>query len=104
MVPLRERRKLVQFRDRTSMKAICGVLKKNRLMWFGHGKGKTKDWVKNYMYMEVEHGGCKAKREVKEDLVGLLEVVRNDMKGLGLASVDALDHRAWRRKIVGDML
>ena len=32
-------------------------------------------------------GGCKAKRD---------EVVRNDMKELGLASVDALDRHAWK--------
>ena len=29
-----------------------------------------------------------------------LEVVKNDMNGLGLASADALNRRAWRRKIV----
>ena len=42
-------------------------------------------------------GGCKAKNESKERPVW--KVVKNDMKGLGLASVDALD---WRMKIVGD--
>ena len=31
-----------------------------------------------------------------------LEVVRNDLKGLDLASVDALDRHAWKRKIVVD--
>ena len=30
-----------------------------------------------------------------------LEVVKNDMKGLGLASADALNHFAWRRTTVG---
>ena len=31
-----------------------------------------------------------------------LEVVLNYMEGLDLASLDALDHHAWRRKIVGE--
>ena len=31
-----------------------------------------------------------------------LEVVKNDLKGLGLASVNALDRHAWKRKIVGN--
>ena len=44
------------------------------------------------MYMEVEGARCNVKREAKKDLVG------SDMKGLGLASVVALD----RRKIVRD--
>ena len=31
-----------------------------------------------------------------------LEVVRNDLKELSLASMDALDRHAWKKKIVGD--
>ena len=52
------------------------------------------------MYMEVWNEG-KAKREAKKDLVGL-EVVKNDMKGLGLASADALDCCAWKWRICAD--
>ena len=55
------------------------------------------EWVRKCMYMEVE--GARPRERPRKTW---LEVVRNDMKELGLASVDALDHHAWKRKIVGD--
>ena len=45
------------------------------------------------MYIEVE--GARSRKTC-------LEVVKNDMKGLGLASADFLDRHAWRRKTVRD--
>ena len=55
----------------------------NRLRWFGHLARKESE----------------AMRAPREDLV--LEVVRNDIKELGLVRVDALDRYAWKMKIVG---
>ena len=49
------------------------------------------------MYIEVE--GARSRGRPRKTW---LEVVTNDMKGVGLAGGDALDHHAWRRKIVGD--
>ena len=42
-------------------------------------------------------------RETKNWKPTILGVVKNDMKELGLASVDAVDRHAWERKIMGDM-
>ena len=47
------------------------------------------------MYMEVE--GARTRGRPRKTW---LEVVRNDMKELDLASVDALDSHAWKRKII----
>ena len=41
------------------------------------------------MCMKMER--CKARGRSKRDCCFLLEVVRNDVKGIGLASADALD-------------
>ena len=70
------------------IEAIGSVLKRNRSKEMG---GKKKDWVEKCMYLEME--GVRTKRT-------RLEMVKNDMKGLGLASTDALDRRSWKRKIV----
>ena len=55
------------------------------------------NWMRKCMCMEVE--GARTMGKPKKTWV---EVVRNDMKELSWTSVDALDHHAWKRKIVGD--
>ena len=67
------------------------------LMWFGHVDGDGKEeWVKKCMYMEVE---CDRSRGRQKNTY--FKVFENDMKGLGLASADALDRHARKRQIVG---
>ena len=56
------------------------------------------DWVSKCLFLEVE--GARPRGRPRKTW---LEVVKNDMEGLGLASAaDDLNHHAWRRKIVGD--
>ena len=54
-------------------------------------RNEQKDWVSKCMYMEVE--GARPRMRPRSNW---LEVVKNDMKGLDLASVDT--------EIVGDMV
>ena len=69
------------------MKAIVGVLKRNRVRWFGQVARKEKDdWVLKCMHMEVEN-----ERPRRRPRKTWLEVVGIDMRGLGLASVDTLN-------------
>ena len=67
-----------------SIEAIGGVLKRNRLRWFGHvdRKDLKEDWVRKGMYMKVEGAGSRGKPRKT-----WLKVVRDDMKEFGLASV-----------------
>ena len=52
---LREEKTSVQLRYNMGKEAICGVLKRNRLRWFGHVEMKEKeDWVRKCMHMEAE--------------------------------------------------
>ena len=53
---------------------------------------EKEDWVRN----------CKGARLREKLRETWLEVVKNDMKDLGIASADVLGWHAWRRKIVGD--
>ena len=58
-----------------SIEVIGGVLKRNRLRWFGHVERKEKeDWVRKCMYMEVE--GARSRERPRKTW---LEVVKNDM-------------------------
>ena len=50
------------------------------------------------MYVEEVEGARPRGRPRKT----WLELVKNDMKGLGVARADALDCHAWSMKIVGD--
>ena len=59
-------------------------------MWGGLGE-------EMHVYGEVE--GANPRRRQK---MTWLEVVKIDLKDLGIASAEALDHLAWRRKVVGD--
>ena len=93
---LREKKTSVELRDRMGIETIGSVLKRNRLRWFGLVEKKEKGLNEE---IHVFGGGvCKVKREAKT----WLEMVRKDMKGSGLASVDALDNHTWKRKTVGD--
>ena len=58
---------------------------------------REKDLVRKCMFMEVE-GARQRGRQAKKDLVG------SDMKGLGLASVDAQDRHAWRGRLRGNTI
>ena len=61
------------------------------------GEERKKDLVRKCMYIKMDVARPRGRTRKT-----WLEMVKNDMKGLGSASVDALDHYAWRRKIVGD--
>ena len=96
VLSLREKKASVEVGDR-----IGSVLKRNWMKWFGHvdvERKEKEDWVRKCMYMEVE--GARPRGRPSK---AWLKLVKNDMnmKVLSLASVDALDHHAWRRKIVG---
>ena len=83
MVHLCERDKAsLELRDRKGIEASGSVLKRNRLEWFGRVERKNKeDWVRKCMYMEVE--GARPRGRPRKTW---LEMVKNDMNGLGLAS------------------
>ena len=75
---LREKKSSAELKDRMGIEALGSVLKRNRLSWFGHVERKDKeDWVRKYMYMEVE--GARSRGRPRKTW---LEVVRND-EGIG---------------------
>ena len=83
-----------------SIEAIGSVVNRNRLRWFGHvrreerkrgfGEERHVCILRWSLHTRPREGPRKT----------WLEVVTNDMKGLGLASADVLDPHAWKKKIV----
>ena len=57
------------------------------------GDGKE-DWARKCMYMEVEGERPRGRPKITH-----FKVFENDIKGLGLASADALDRHAWKRRL-----
>src|SRR5260221_6675578 len=84
-------------RERMVVEAIGVVVKRNRLRWFGHVERKDDcDWVKGCTVLEVE--GPKPRGRPKKTW---MEVVKGDMKEMGLRWEDAQDCVEWRRRVKG---
>src|SRR5260221_10045017 len=80
------------------VEVIAVVVKQNRLRWFGHVERKDDcDWVKGCTILEVK--GPKPRGRPKKMR---MEVVKRDMKEMGLRREDALDRVEWRRRLKGD--
>ena len=83
----------VMLRERLGVEAIGVVVKQNRLRWFGHvAMNYGYDWVKGCTVLEVE-GPKRKGRPTKT----WMEVVKRDMKEMGLRWEDALDRVEWRK-------
>ena len=94
-VSLRDRITSAELRDRMGVEAISVVMRRNRLRWFGHVERKNEeDWVKGCTVLEVE--GVKSRGRPKKTW---LELIRNDMKAVGLKREDTQDRVRWRRGI-----
>ena len=90
---LRDKITSVMLRERMGVEAIGLVVKRNRLRWFGHLERKDDcDWVKGCTVLEVE--GPKPRGRPKK---AWMELVKRDMKEMGLRWEDVLDRVAdWR--------
>src|SRR5260221_11817755 len=79
------------------VEVIGVVVKRNRLRWFGHVERKDDcHWVKGCTVLEVE--GLKPRGIPKKTW---MEVVKRDMKEMGLRREDVLDRVEWRRRLKG---
>jgi hypothetical protein len=94
-VSLKDRITSAELRKRIGVEAISVVMRRSRLRWFGHVERKeNEDWVKGCTVLEVE--GIKPRGRPKKTW---FEVIRNDMKVVGLKREDAQDRILWRRGI-----
>ena len=74
------------------------MVRRNRLRWCGHVERKADgDWVKGCTNLNLE--GTRPRGRPKKTW---MEVVKNDMKIMGLGRKDAQDRGLWRRGIRGD--
>ena len=97
-VLLSERITSKNLRERMGIEEIGIVVRRNRLRWFGHVERKADgDWVKGCTNLKVE--GTRPRGRPKKTW---MEVVKNDMKIMGLGRKDAQDRGLWRRGIRGD--
>src|SRR5260221_13777971 len=96
-VSLRDKITSVMLRERMGVEAIGMVVKRNGLRWFGHVERKDDcDWVKGCTVLEVE--GPRPRGRLKKTWT---EVVKRDMKEMGLSREDALDRVVWQRSLKG---
>src|SRR5260221_4405078 len=96
-VSLRDKITSVMLTERMGVEAIGVMVKRNRLRWFGHVKRKDDcDWVKGCTVLEVE--GPKPRGRPKKTW---MEVVKRNVKVMGLRREDAQDHVEWRRRLKG---
>ena len=96
-VTLRDRQTSSELRERMGVDPVSEVIRRNRLRWFGHVERKEDtDWVKKCMGMQV--GGNRSRGRPRKTW---LEVVRGDMKVMGLTRGDAQDRHRWRSGILG---
>src|SRR5260221_13437717 len=96
-VSLRDKITSVMLRERMGVEAIGVVVKRNRLRWFGHvERNDDCDWVKGCTVLEVE--GTRPRGRPKKKW---MEVVKRDMKEMGLRREDALDRVEWQRRLKG---
>jgi hypothetical protein len=96
-VSLRDRKSSADLRDMIGVRPIKDVCRQNRLRWFGHVERKDDDdWVKRCSGFVVE-----GKRPVGRPSKSWNEVLREDLRELGLVPEEAQDRKLWRRKIHG---
>src|SRR5260221_21070 len=96
-VSLRDKITSLMLRERIGVEAIGVVAKRNRLRWLGHVERKDDcDWVKGCTVLEVE--GPKPRGGPKKTW---MEVVKMDMKEMGLRRDDAQDRVEWWRRLRG---
>ena len=99
-VSLKDRRKLVELRERLGIECVGEVVSRGRLRWYGHVERRDKvDWVSACRELEVE--GMRGKGRGKKTWV---ECVKDDMRRLGLKKEDAQDRKRWRGLSLGNRL
>jgi len=90
-VSLSERNTNAELRRRIGVEGIGKVVRRSRLMWFGHVQRKAEgDWIKRCSTMELE--GTRSRGRPKKTF-------EEETRGLGLATEDAYDRGKWRRMI-----
>src|SRR5260221_13079558 len=93
-VSLRDKITSVMLRERMGVEAIAVVVKRNRLRRFGHVERKDDgDWMKGCTVLEEE--GQKPRGRPKKTW---MDVVKRDMKEMGLRRDDAQDHVERQRR------
>jgi len=99
-VSLKDRRKLVELRERLGIECVGEVVRRGRLRWYGHVERRDKvDWVSACSELEVK--GMRGKGRGKKTWV---ECVKDDMRRLGLKKEDAQDRKRWRGLSLGNRL
>ena len=86
-------------RDLLDRLGVEDVVRRGRLLWFGHVERKSRnDWVKMCRDFVVE-GARKENRGKKT----WREYVNEDMKQMGLGRCDAQDRTIWRNGVLGNV-
>jgi len=80
---------------------VVDVMKRGRLLWFGHVERKPReDWVKMCRDLVVVVGAQGKGRGKKT----WQECANEDMKQMGLRRCDAQDRTIWRNGVFGERL
>ena len=70
-------------------------MREGRLRWYGHVMRRDQEYVKRKM-MEMELPGKRRRGKPKRRF---LDVVKEDMKEVGVKEMDIEDRKMWRRMI-----
>ena len=96
-ITLRDRFSNADVRNRFGIECVGDVIRRSRLRWFGHVERKQEnDWAKTMLTFEVA-----GKRIRGRPRKTWMEVVKNDLRSLGLNREDAQNRDLWRSVIHG---
>jgi len=96
-VTLKDRKSSDELLVRLGVEDVVEVVRRGRLLWFGHVERKSRDdWVKMCRDLGVE--GARRKGRGRKTWQ---ECVNEDMKRIGLRRCDAQDRTMWRNGIFG---
>jgi len=96
-VTLKDRKSSDELLVRLGVEDVVEVVRRGRLLWFGHVERKSRDdWVKMCRDLGVE--GARRKGRGRKTWQ---ECVNEDMKRMGLRRCDAQDRTVWRNGVFG---
>jgi len=98
-VTLKDRKSSDELLGRLGVEDAVEVVRRGRLLWFGHAERKSRDdWVKMCRDLVVEGTRRKGRgRKTRQ------ECVIEDMKRMGLKTCDVQDRTMWRNGILGNV-
>jgi hypothetical protein len=98
-VTLKDKKSSQELLGRLGVEDVVDVMKRGRLLWFGHVERKPReDWVK--MCRDLVVVGAQGKGRGKKTWQ---ECVNEDMKQTGLKRCDAQDRTIWRNGVFGNV-